>query len=204
MVTSPNRNAFICCSSKHQGDHRGLHDLPPRSAHLGLLAETGQSRLQTAMTGHARDGAPIAVLDGALNRADPWRQNVPRPSGSKSAFWSWMKSVGVACLFCLPVGDALSARLSNPLHVEPKWLRPLSLLPLPTRRLVRRNTSNVSRKLNPATREIELRAKRHSGNASGARNRKKECVQSGWVPTREFVSLECIATCAFRSTCSYA
>ena len=84
----------------------------PRSAHLGLLAETGQSRLQTAMTGHARDGAPIAALNGALNRADPLRQNVPRPPGSKSAL-PWMKSVGVAYLICLPVGDALSARLEQ-------------------------------------------------------------------------------------------
>ena len=55
-------------------------------------------------------GPPIAVLDAALNRADPLRQNVPRPSGRKSAL-PWMKSVGIAYLFCLPVGDALSARL---------------------------------------------------------------------------------------------
>ena len=34
---------------------------------------------------------------------------MPRPSGCKSAFCSWMKSVGVACLFCLPIVDALSA-----------------------------------------------------------------------------------------------
>ena len=68
---------------------------------------------------------------------------------------------------------------SNPLHVEPKWPRPLSLPPLPTRWLVRRNTSNVSRKLNPATREIELRAKRHSGNASGARNSERPAASTG-------------------------
>ena len=37
---------------------------------------------------------------------------MPRPSGSKSALWSWMNSVGVACLFCLPVGDALSEQSS--------------------------------------------------------------------------------------------
>ena len=68
---------------------------------------------------------------------------------------------------------------NNPLHVEPKWPRPFSLPPLATRWLVRRNTSNVSRKLNPATREIELRAKRHSGNASGARNSERPAASTG-------------------------
>ena len=55
---------------------------------------------------------------------------MPWPSGSKSAFWSWMKSVGVACLFCLPVGDALSAPLeqSSPhrTQVAPSTLRAAS------------------------------------------------------------------------------
>ena len=60
-------------------------------------------RLQAAMAGQAsscsRRRPPITVLDGALiKRVDPWRQNVPRPSGCKSAFWSWMKSIVVAML----------------------------------------------------------------------------------------------------------
>ena len=38
---------------------------------------------------------------------------MPRPSGCKSPFWSWMKSIGVACLFCLPVVDAFSAPLEQ-------------------------------------------------------------------------------------------
>jgi hypothetical protein len=40
-------------------------------------------------------------------------QNVPRPSGGKSAFQSWVKSISVACLFCLPIGDALSGPLEQ-------------------------------------------------------------------------------------------
>ena len=38
---------------------------------------------------------------------------MPSPSGCKSPFWSWMKSIGVACLFGLPVIDALSAPLEQ-------------------------------------------------------------------------------------------
>ena len=38
---------------------------------------------------------------------------MPRLSGCKSAFWSWMKGIGVACLFYLPVVDALSAPLEQ-------------------------------------------------------------------------------------------
>ena len=38
---------------------------------------------------------------------------MPKPSGCKLAFWSWMKSISVACLFSLPVGDALSAPLEQ-------------------------------------------------------------------------------------------
>ena len=77
--------------------------------------------------------------------------------------------------------------LSNPLHVEPKWLLPPSLPPLPqARRPVRRNTSNVSRKFNPATREVELRAKRHPGNASGAMNRERPAASTKSRPRSDF------------------
>ena len=38
---------------------------------------------------------------------------MPKHSDCKFAFWPWMKSISVACLFCLPVGDALSAPLEQ-------------------------------------------------------------------------------------------
>ena len=38
---------------------------------------------------------------------------MPGHSGCNLAFWSWMKGVGVAWLFCLLVGDALSAPLEQ-------------------------------------------------------------------------------------------
>ena len=60
----------------------------PRSAHPGLLAETGQSRLQTAMMGRASLSSrwkPIAVLDGAL--IDDSTHGGRRCLGIQAAIW---------------------------------------------------------------------------------------------------------------------
>ena len=112
-------------------------------------------------------------------------------SGCKLAFWSWMKSISVACLFCLPVGDALSAPLeqSSPRRTQ---VAPSTLIAAASgQRLVRRNTSNVSRKLNPATRGIELRAKRHPGNASGAMKRDRPAASTKSRPRLDQSVPEC-------------
>ena len=61
--------------------------------------------------GGARRWASIAVLDGALinELVDPWRQKV----SNQVDFMVMQKGISVAWLFCLLVGDAISAPLEQ-------------------------------------------------------------------------------------------